>query len=288
MGAEMKKAAIILRKALLLSLFAGMLILSMSSYGFAAYTIDGILDDWGVSPFGLNPPFTWTPGDSRIDYVEEDWTKTPHYSGYIGKGSQPSGKEPYDIEAIYFDDDPEFIYLALVTSFPFKGRNTTKAGDIAIGFGASGEYGYGIRLTGLQEYGHRFVPVKRLLEGEDWTYCVNDDAGPVYLEEGVGEDIGSAEIYYWNATQGGGPYNEPGTSTHTWIMEAKLSRLLFGGLAQKGNTVRFHHAMYCGNDYLNLSGDFDSPLIPEPATLGLLGISLMGLGGVKIGRRGKR
>ena len=162
----------------------------------------------------------------------------------------------------------------MVSSFPFRGRPGVSSGDIAIGFGDGDDYQFGLKVKGLNDYGPNSTSLLRLRDGEDWVYSHNPDAGPVYLGGGVGEDIGLAEIYYWNATFGGGPYNEPETCVNTWVIEGRINRLLFDQLAQEGNSIRFHYSMFCGNDWINLYGDFDTPLVPEPASLSLVGLGM--------------
>jgi len=272
-----------MRKAIV-SLFFGAAILMWASSGFASYSIDGYLSDWGVTPFS-----DWTPGNSQVDYMEEDWGGYgyPPYPGYIGHGSKPLGGEKYDVEAMYFDDDPSSIYFAMVSSFPFTGRSSVASGDIGIGFGHSDDYAFGIKIKGLADYGHRFVSLLKLGAGESWNYSSNPAAGPTFLDDGVGTEVGLAEIYYWNATYGGGPYNEPNTLTHTWVIEGRIDRSLFPGLTGEGDMVRLHYAMACANDWIDLKGDFDTPPVPEPASLFLLGSGLIGLAGTKIRKKRK-
>ncbi len=55
-------------------------------------------------------------------------------------GQYPSSGELYDVEAIYFDNDMNNIYITIVTSFPFSGlqydSNTWVApGDLSLNLG---------------------------------------------------------------------------------------------------------------------------------------------------------
>ncbi|RKY39258.1 MAG: hypothetical protein DRP72_00320, partial [Candidatus Omnitrophota bacterium] len=66
-------------------------ILGTGSLSFA-YIIDGSLDDWGVNPF-----VDWAPDSPTADKIVQD--------GIRPDGGRVWGGEPYDVEALYFDDD---------------------------------------------------------------------------------------------------------------------------------------------------------------------------------------
>ena len=68
-------------KSLLAILLFSAVIFFYCPDAFAAYHLDGYLDDWGINPF-----FDWTPWDDCVDYEEQD------YGG--GSGVRPRGIVP--------------------------------------------------------------------------------------------------------------------------------------------------------------------------------------------------
>jgi len=70
--------------------------------GTADYVESDWYGDWNFSAFGDGTStiqHTPAPGTADLDYI-------------------PSGDEPYDVEAMYLDDDLANIYVVIVTSFP--------------------------------------------------------------------------------------------------------------------------------------------------------------------------
>lgn len=68
----------------------------------------------------LNP----TLNTGSTDYTVNDWygrwsqTTLGANTSYPGTGTYPSGEEPYDTEAYYFDDDNDNLYVAIIVGFP--------------------------------------------------------------------------------------------------------------------------------------------------------------------------
>ncbi len=90
----------------------------------ARYTIDGMLDDWGVDisvPAADRRGYldTHVPSGSTVQAVTEDnadkyreWTKVePQWSHY----------NHCDAEALYFDNDHTYVYVAVVTGLRKEG-----------------------------------------------------------------------------------------------------------------------------------------------------------------------
>jgi hypothetical protein len=155
--------------------------------------------DWGVN---LNQAYiddaahstsnsqNWVPSSSTADYVIEnnidpstnghDWTgyystgthlmknadyqnPTTFIESMLGSYYSPAGGEPFDIEALYFDNDASNVYIAVVTSMGINGYDLQdnnlhdyeygastndnghiEPGDIAIDLDNNNVYEYGV------------------------------------------------------------------------------------------------------------------------------------------------
>jgi hypothetical protein len=117
-----------------------------------------------------------TKNVGSTEYVVDDWqgewsdTTLNDYTDW-NSATHPSGEEPYDVEAIYFDCDNDNLYIAVLTSFGpatsyYEDRDgvdaTIVAGDLALDFsGTSGgpyngaaadgfHYDFGVDITNDQ------------------------------------------------------------------------------------------------------------------------------------------
>lgn len=104
--------------------------------------------------------FTPTKRGLTVDWIENDWFGTGTTIGSTVWGQYPSSGELYDVEAIYFDNDMNNIYITIVTSFPFSGlqydSDTWVApGDLALDLGINAHhssadpwsYDFGVNLV---------------------------------------------------------------------------------------------------------------------------------------------
>lgn len=234
---------------------------ALTNVGFAEYTIDGSLSDWGVTPFSH-----WAPNGSAV-YTETDDINLYNAAGYDNS---------YDLQAMYFDSDAHNFYLAVASSFPI---GTSLCGDLGIdlnhgmtvsphGVVTTGlEYAMLLGSPGLGQVWHD--PVWSLTTLHQW---LDGWQGSPYQASG-GTLVGSALL----AIQA-----VPGVDTY--ILEASIPRSLFpnngGG---PGDLVGLHLTMWCGNDSINLLGTIpDTPTVPAPGAL-MLGSLGMGLGSLGVG-----
>ncbi len=237
-----------------------------------AYVLDGSLADWGVTPF-----ISWTPSSSTADYVvNDDHTNFPSYS------------ERSDIEALYFDNDDQYIYIALVSSYYSR---KTYAGDIAFDFDGDGVYEFGMEFKGVNKtYAVRHTNIQK---NPVWIMPNNsqlakkdiDAAGPAYMKKAstgsyYGKYQGKAEIWYQKFQTLEGDAKGDQCFGDTWILEARIDRFLFD-YPLDGTIVSINHSLSCANDYIHLTGTINgscSPnsVVPEPSSLLLCALGIFG------------
>ncbi len=253
-------------------------------------------------------PTSWAPtlNTDTVDYVVEDWFgewKYDESGGTTWWGDKPYGSEPYDTEAIYFDDDDENIYIAIVTSFgPVSGINGIVPGDIALDFGINSEladgfsYDFGVNVsdeTRQSDPSKNATPGTTVGNGvyqtnnSDWYVGSpeNDvfDAGqmtnfdPDYASFS-GTYLGDAiQTAYYTYTF---PYGMQECLSTTYVIEATISKALFPVEILAGDEIGVRWSMGCRNDGsdMKLCGTVNTP---EPGTLALTAIGVFGLAWVR-------
>jgi len=241
---------------------------------FAAYTIDGDISDWGATPFT-----NWASGGTS-DYLEED---------DVNFAPSDPFQERWDIEAMYFDDDADYLYFAVVSSNAYSSHWARET----LGFDLDGdgfyEYGAAIANTpvgGTTQKGFYSVNYWDTYRGVPYSIMNHGTMGP-----GQATQIGTYDLA--NANAGEIELDEAGNALNprtTYILEGRISRLLFGDIPC-GTDIRLHFArVTCVKDYMILKGTCDGAcdVIPEPTTMLLLGSGLLGLGGMRLRRKRKK
>jgi hypothetical protein len=159
-----------------------------------------------------------------VDYRVNDWfgqwdnTSVMGHTDYPGTGTYPSGAEPYDVEAMYFDDDGRNLYISIITSLrsPTTGIfvETRQGLNIPV---TQGDLAIDLGLTGSQQdtrgfrynYGLDLVDENRPNSGNVTTFATNTVGNTLYRTTGNG----STGAWYLGTPNGA--VTPPGDSANT-------------------------------------------------------------------------
>ncbi len=188
---------------------------------------------------------------------------------YLGPGW---GGQYYDVEFLGLFISETTVYFGLQTGFDIingssQFSNTTiNPGDFAISSnGNDNTYEYGISLSGLTP-GTTTLDVHKVNTWNDVLYNAHNSAGPYSINDSV--TTGTATVAY-------GEFHD-GTDRH-YVVEGFFDLNLFGS-DLTGDELALNWTMQCGNDFGHITA---STPVPEPATMFMLGIGLLGFASSK-------
>jgi hypothetical protein len=268
----------------------------------AAPAIDGDLSDWGLGQLISDPwadDATWVP-DAGVSYIVEDnQNKLLGGSGFTGvhiKGIgssysyynepkvqnlagdwviEPVGGEPFDLEAVYMQQDPANLYLGIITSVGPTESGGLRPGDLALNPDRdpmTGENGYEYGIV-LGQY--TYPPSAGLKQG-DIVYLPNwESKGAILPLERPDVIIG------WQA--GGGVVGNLGSDLayddswmtiidhyeKNYVIEAKVPKASIGSTGKYLTISDLFYADNCLNDTLYVP-EFPTIAISIGAILGIM------------------
>ena len=251
----------------------------LSGSASAALVVDGNLHDWQIDQH------TWVSSLPNVHSTVED--ATGDSDEYLSPGY---GGQAYDAEALYTTIQDGKLWLALITGHDpatenDPANNSYGAGDFAVDFGKNGSYELGINvITG------GFGVAGGVYRNPTWAYGFWDGAGnynpanpdplnPTSLLGGTW--IGMAASDY--SKNGAGGYGHWRSNKH-FFYEISLDLATLYSAGWDGSEFNIHWTQNCANDSIMVDPGF---AVPEPGSLALLGVGMIGVLGGGLRRRPK-
>ncbi len=186
------------------------------------------------------------------------------------------------------------LYIAVVTGMPPTGASAHGQiyypGDIGLDLDVDNFFEFGIETTGITDGTHNDGNYAYDPSIQGNIYAVTDGAGHPGWNEGLNWGAATTVVEL-DLIDGTGNLSELGKtdlifqqwlSTDHYIIELAIPLSLIGSLTNSISITQW--SATCGNDVGTLTFDTNPITIPEPATVTLIGLTLLGLA---VGKRKK-
>jgi hypothetical protein len=248
----------------------------MGSTGALAGSIqvNGNLHDWGIDPSN------WTTTMPGVQSTIED-----QHDSYLNPGY---GGQAYDAEAMYALVEGNTLFIALATGHKPDTANKPKsnsygAGDFAIDFGKDGSYEVGINIKPAWD---SFGAQGGVYNNIQWNYGLWDDgAVPGYAKSQHPTSIASGDLVGMVDDLAVSPgHRGYGAWVDDWhyFYEVGLSLDLLKDAGWNGkDAFNIHWTQNCANDSIIVDPPSQAASVPEPGTLALLPVGMIGLAALR-------
>lgn len=223
--------------------------------------------------------WTWAGAlfDDQIFDYNNDWAPITYPDiddPYYPSPGIPDG-ELFDIEGSKFAMDNDYLYFAVTTSYGFGVDYEGffyETGDFFFGFnGMDATFGIDMDEGGIFHNTSTPFGIPDVPMGYHNNIAIANAVGPFAIDTDNSDEIGTAEGSLHMATEF--------VSNDTYVLEMRLSKSFFAALGidfGQVYDVSVRQTMACGNDFLEHT--HDTGVIPEPGTMALVGLGLLGAG----------